>query len=170
MISKKRKAIRHQAGVHGDPLRNHRAEAEEARHWESMILLGKTRACSENMWFRLEKLRFRIEKLSRSSKKAGKTCVLGDFATKNAKSMWFFDEKRFQRNPKAVRNQVGGHWDPLRNHRAEAEEARHWETMILLGKTKAFGENMWFRLEKSRFRMEKLRRSSKKAGKNITFW
>jgi len=41
-----------------------------------------------------------MEELRRSWKKAGKTCVLGDFASKNAKFIRFFDEERFQRNPK----------------------------------------------------------------------
>ena len=41
-----------------------------------------------------------MEKLSRSSKKVGKTCVLVDSAPKNTKFIWFFEEKRFQRNPK----------------------------------------------------------------------
>ena len=65
-----------------------------------MILLGKRKACGENMWFRLEKLRFHMEELRRSWKKARKNIRLGDFAPKNAKFIWFFDEKRFQRNPK----------------------------------------------------------------------
>ena len=41
-----------------------------------------------------------------------------------------------------MRNQGTGHGHPRKNHRAEAEEARHRETMILLGKTKAFVENI----------------------------
>ena len=41
-----------------------------------------------------------MEKLRRSSKKAGKTCVLGAFSPETAKFIWFFDEKRFPRHPK----------------------------------------------------------------------
>ena len=33
-------------------------------------------------------------------KKPEKTCVFGDITLKNAKFIWFFNEKRFQRNPK----------------------------------------------------------------------
>ena len=84
-----------------------------------------------------------MEELRRNGKKAEKkTCVLVDFAPKNAKFIVFFQRKTISTKPKAIRNQVGGHRDALRNHRAEAEEARHRETMILLGKTKAFVENM----------------------------
>ena len=66
-----------------------------------------------------------MEKLRRSSKKAGKTCVLDAFSPKTDKFIGFFHEKRFQKEPTAIRHQASGHWDPLRNHRAEAEEARH---------------------------------------------
>ena len=90
----------------------------------------------------MEKLRFRMAELRRSWKKAGKTCVFDDIAPKNTKFIWFLQRKTISTKPKAIRNQVTGHWDPLRNHRAEAEEARHRESMILLRKTKAFGENM----------------------------
>ena len=60
-----------------------------------------------------------MEELRRSSKKTGKTFVLGYFAPNNAKFIGFFNEKTISAKPKAIRNQVGGHWDPLRNHRAE---------------------------------------------------
>ena len=61
-------------------------------------------------------------------KKLEKPDVFADFAPKSIKFIGFFDEKRFQGDPKlcaTMRNQVGVHGDPLRNHRAEAEEARH---------------------------------------------
>ena len=37
------------------------------------------------------------KKLKKSRKK---TCVLGDFSSTTVKFIWFFNEKRFQRNPK----------------------------------------------------------------------
>ena len=96
----------------------------------------------------MEKLRTNFKNLN---KKPG---VFADFAPETANIIVCFDEKRFQRDPKlcalrqvdmgihlgtiglsreereegtegAMRNQVTGHGDPLRNHRAEAEEARH---------------------------------------------
>ena len=65
-----------------------------------------------------------MEKLRRSSKKAGKTCVLGAFSPKTTKFIGFFRRKTISKTPKAIRPQATGHWDPLRNHRAEAEEER----------------------------------------------
>ena len=37
---------------------------------------------------------------------------------------WVFQRKTISTQPKAIRNQGAGHWDPLRNHRAEAQEER----------------------------------------------
>ena len=63
-----------------------------------------------------------MEELRRSLKKAGKTCVFCNFAPKNAKFIGFFRRKTISTKPKAIRNQVTVHWDPLRNHGAEAEK------------------------------------------------
>ena len=42
-----------------------------------------------------------MEKLRRNSKKKlEKPSVLADFAPRTVKFIWFFNEKRFQRNPK----------------------------------------------------------------------
>ena len=65
-----------------------------------------------------------MEKLRRSSKKAGKTMRFGRFCAEQCKVYLVFQRKTISTKPKAIRNQVTGHWDPLRNHRAEAEEER----------------------------------------------
>ena len=60
-----------------------------------------------------------MEGLRRNWKKAGKTSVLGRFCAEKGKNHWVFRRKTISTKPKAIRNQVTGHWDPLRNHRAE---------------------------------------------------
>ena len=51
--------------------------------------------------------------------KPWKTCVKLWFCAENYKKHRVFQRKTTAKRPKAMRNQVGGHWDPLRNHRAE---------------------------------------------------
>ena len=48
----------------------------------------------------------------------------GQFCAEKCKNHFVFQRKTISAKPKAIRNQVGGHWDPLRNHKAEAEEER----------------------------------------------
>ena len=73
----------------------------------------------------LGKIKISHGKAEKILKKSWKNLRFGCFFAENCEIHWVFPRKTISKKPKAIRDQAGGHGDPLRNHRAEAEEARH---------------------------------------------
>ena len=71
------------------------------------------------------KIKISHGKAAKKLKKSWKNMRFVCFFAENCKIHVVFRRKTISKTPKAIRPQATGHWDPLRNHRAEAEEARH---------------------------------------------